>query len=339
MTALADDTRDVINDDDDRHTGDENERLSDSSRPADVLAPVSLAQRAPVGPIASRTWNVYLRLGLLHRGYENLLEQKSQCIRSQIAHSTSTKRIGLSDQRVGGFLRESSEEVVSFPYPATFISALKAHSQARPYAQTQRITVHAEEGGLANAGRDAVTRPNSAAQEGHQRQVMPDAGRPRGSTQEMQAQWKWGFEGSVFGITRTTVVEFETHVQPIYVVVGIFPRGLENPRELVVFVDKPEQLFWRLRLAAFRLRGLRSSCFSLRHVKGFRLFKVRTPGNDIVSYLTVVIVRSRERNSSSRRSRWQWGSGPSASTAYLQELVYSELYHSGLGELDSPDAQ
>jgi hypothetical protein len=58
---------------------------------------------------------------------------------------------------------------------------------------------------------------------------------------------------------------------------GIFHRGIPNPKERVVFVDKPEQLFRKLHWASYRLRGLTSALFSLRHVKGFRLYIVGAP--------------------------------------------------------------
>jgi hypothetical protein len=105
--------------------------------------------------------------------------------------------------------------------------------------------------------------------------VIPDTGglgewalRGRKSQYSLTTRW--------FGITHTSVIKSETPIQPVYMVLGIFPRGHSNPRELVVFIHKPEQLFWRLGWAAFRLRGLRSTFFSLRHVKSFRLYRVHT---------------------------------------------------------------
>ncbi|KAL6694006.1 hypothetical protein J3F84DRAFT_378344 [Trichoderma pleuroticola] len=75
-----------------------------------------------------------------------------------------------------------------------------------------------------------------------------------------------------FGVWRTLTIESKIRDQPVYVVLGTFHRGHSNPRERVVFIHKPERLFQELRWAAFRARGL-SSVLSLRHVRGFKLYK------------------------------------------------------------------
>lgn len=96
-------------------------------------------------------------------------------------------------------------------------------------------------------------------------------------TQTMLTTLTLGADNDFFacGIKR----EFETtedgiFTRPIYVVVGFFPRGQAVPRETVVFVLKPKHLFWKLCWAAFRLRGVSGTFLSLKHVKGFRLYKV-----------------------------------------------------------------
>lgn len=76
------------------------------------------------------------------------------------------------------------------------------------------------------------------------------------------------------GISREWGLGHETHVQPVYLVVGLFPRGHANPQERVAFVHKPKNLFWQICWAAICLRGVTGTFFSLKHVKGFRLYKV-----------------------------------------------------------------
>lgn len=63
--------------------------------------------------------------------------------------------------------------------------------------------------------------------------------------------------------------------EPFYMVVGIFPRGRGVPRETVVFVQRPQFLFWQLFWVVWRLRGVSDMFFSLRHIKGFKCYKVR----------------------------------------------------------------
>lgn len=88
---------------------------------------------------------------------------------------------------------------------------------------------------------------------------------------------KWDFHNA-FAEGKITkeweVAEYMVIKHAIYVVVGIFPHGHANPRERVVFVKKPEHLFWGLLWASLRLRGVFGTFLSLRHVKGFRLYKV-----------------------------------------------------------------
>ncbi|KAH8763789.1 hypothetical protein F5883DRAFT_112356 [Diaporthe sp. PMI_573] len=97
------------------------------------------------------------------------------------------------------------------------------------------------------------------------------------TTEALQkTKWTLVFRVPFFesGITREwEKIEREVFAQPIYVVVGIFPRGHANPQEKAVFVHKPNHLFWKLFWAAFRLRGVTRTFLSLKHIKGFRLYK------------------------------------------------------------------
>jgi hypothetical protein len=99
-------------------------------------------------------------------------------------------------------------------------------------------------------------------------------------TVERTKKWGLQFYGRrIFdvdiSVSRTSGRTMEVTVQPIYVVVGIFARGHSHPLETVVFLTKPQQLFWRLWWAVFRLRGWRETFLSLRHVKAVRLYQVR----------------------------------------------------------------
>jgi hypothetical protein len=82
------------------------------------------------------------------------------------------------------------------------------------------------------------------------------------------------FSAISFDFRYIRTMEVEKKYQPTYVVIGIFSNGSSNPNELVVYVTNPKRLFKQLRWAVFRLRGIRGTVLSLRHVKGFRLYKV-----------------------------------------------------------------
>ncbi|KAE9371032.1 hypothetical protein N431DRAFT_483649 [Stipitochalara longipes BDJ] len=257
--------------DDIRNTGKENNR-------GDSPSPISLPYRAPTGPIPERTWHMYLRYGLGFLEHKNLLEQRNQCIRSRLAHLSHRNRFGLQlGSRRGqfgggvGISYEATNETTSFPYPPAFQQMLRA--QSRVPLQTQAHDEENQGGDLGDSGDNAVPGQNNLVQDDVRPQVIPDVGRLGGNVQAEQVERRWGLTNPWFGITRTTVIQSETFVQPVYVVLGIFPRGYSNPRERVVFIHKPEHLFWGLFWAAFRLRGLRSIVFSLRHVKAFRLYK------------------------------------------------------------------
>ncbi|KAK1623701.1 hypothetical protein BDP81DRAFT_484658 [Colletotrichum phormii] len=49
----------------------------------------SLGKRAPTGPIPERTWNFYLNASTGLLSYENIHDQRNQCIRSRRGHSMS----------------------------------------------------------------------------------------------------------------------------------------------------------------------------------------------------------------------------------------------------------
>jgi hypothetical protein len=213
---------------------------SHRSTPAGSPALASLTHRAPVGPIPTRNWTVYLSYKWLSFEYENFLEQKNQCIRSRLVQLSHSGQAGLdlrtreSVLSAGVVMRARAEYAfirTSFPYPSFF-------PRSRPRE-------------------DNVERPIN---------------QPRIQRDESI----WGLRTRWFGIERVSVIESETQTQPVYVVLGIFARGQVNPRERVVFIHRPKYLFLGLRWGAFRLRGLRNTVFSLRHVQGFKLYRVCT---------------------------------------------------------------
>lgn len=87
--------------------------------------------------------------------------------------------------------------------------------------------------------------------------------------------WDFGLDFIAGEISRKwEITPRDVYYKPLYLVVGLFPRGHPNPRERVVFVQHPKHLFWNLFWASFRLRGVSGTFLSLRHINGFRLYKV-----------------------------------------------------------------
>jgi len=223
---------------------------------------ISLGMRAPTDPIPEREWYTYLILPrLLAFEYSNVLAQRNQCIRSQegrVAISLEAN-IGLSnaDQEGGvidmgaGVPRNLAHERAGFPYPKAFRKVMDVTTRAVG-SEIEQVVRH-------GSHRMTVTKI-----------------------------WDFGFENRLFGLKRRSAVDWDGSIRPIYVVAGIFQRGHTNPRERVVFVHKPEHLFRKLRWAVFRLRGLAGTFLSLKHVKQFKLYKVRAVsfgvGDQVVNY-------------------------------------------------------
>ncbi|KAG5761698.1 hypothetical protein H9Q72_010183 [Fusarium xylarioides] len=211
--------------------------------------PVSLSQPAPAGPIPTTAWHAYFSYGIGHLDYNGLVEQRTPCIRSLRHQWNAKSEFFLQSPAAQGVPQLSSNyeinETATFPYP-------KAYQEVM-YPPNPIPRSDEEHGAV-----DGETQP---------------ARHDSTQAQEERIEWKAGFSTPVFGITRTSVIEFESRTQPTYIVLGLFLRANPNPKERVVFVDKPEQLFSRLRWATFRLRGTRGTLLSLKHLKGFRLYK------------------------------------------------------------------
>jgi len=226
---------------------------------------VSLPERAPAEPIAERVWNMYFDFCIGRLEYTNTLGQANQCIRSRIGRVSTGHKVGgnLSDYlnpELGlpvnvdlGFHAERTVERLGFPYPTAFRNMF-AMRAARDRAAVQ-------------ASSQVPPPPFEGPPEYHE----------DGLTVDSERTWTFGIEMFGFGISRTSSKTGETTtttIRPVYVVLGIFVRGHAHPRERVVFVEKPEELFWRMRWAVVRMRGWTGTFLSLRHVKAFRLYKV-----------------------------------------------------------------
>lgn len=212
-------------------TNDENLKPPSQDSPT----PISLSRRAPTGPIPTRRWHLYFDYGLGLIDYDNTLEQKNQCVRSQLADRSFRSKVH-APPLLGRAAKDRSTRSTGFPYPRVF-----------------RQLLDKEE-----ARRDSPLEDTETDAPSIQQRVL-----------------KFWIRILSLQIERTSAVDAEIHQKPVYLVIGTFPRGRSNPRERVVFVDNPAYLFWHIRWASFRLRGLRRTFFSLRHVKSFRLYKVR----------------------------------------------------------------
>ncbi|KAI0122439.1 hypothetical protein F4814DRAFT_408734 [Daldinia grandis] len=229
---------------------------------------VSLTGQAPTEPIPKRIWHTYTSYAFGRIEHENALEQKNQCIRSQLGttattHSSANLFMHGVVHTVGVIQPRFTFDRSDFPYPASFQSAINEKERPRRQEGNREDAMNADR---------SPERSDPAQQE---RGILAgvNGGKSAGSQPSKFKKRRLGFGTRWFGITRWSEIRSQTPVQPTYIVLGVFPRGYANPREMVVFINRPEQLFFRLSWAAFRLRGLTSSLFSLRHVKEFRLYK------------------------------------------------------------------
>lgn len=272
--------------------------------------PIALSRHGPIGYIPTTGWRAHLSCGIFGAEFESLIEQKNPCVRSQLARLSY--RAGSASNY--GVNVEITAENVGYLYPPAFRVLME---QAR---------MHDEEQGQGNTIND----------------IVPEQHHPIRHATVYQKRFEWliGIKNRLFGIYCTSAVEVDSQEQPTYVVLGIFARGYSDPMERIVFVDKPKQLFRNLRWTAFRLRGLRGTVLSLKHVKGFMLYKVCTCYQpDCNPVLTDNIVRCRHRNTRTHSSRPKWKQRLAASYVYVQKLACSGLYRLRLGGLDSPRAE
>lgn len=203
---------------------------------------ISLGKRAPAEPIPERTWKFNLDVSKGLYSYEYVLSQRNQCIRSQRGYTKAHFEGRDRPSPSVGITREDS-----FPYPAEFRRLAKLD-------------------------------------EGHDIEIggaKPPAERFPNEIQTYRAK-EIALTYRLFGISRTSVRISIARALPVYVVLGIFPRGQPNPVERIMFCNQPKRLFRKLGWEILFLRGFWKTFFSLRHVKGFRLYKVsRLKPNDL----------------------------------------------------------
>lgn len=254
----------------DTETEDQSHHVYEHADIGTASSKTSLSQRAPTVPIALRSWHMYLNVGLGKLSYTNVLGQRNECIRSQLGNMKSKiDPFGkiISDMPIGLDVHVEHSVYSTFPYPPMFRNLLEEQRALPVFRESEESSV------------EARSTPAAASQ-------------PDGDTQATTRIKDWGVRNCLFGIVRASVIEIDNQVQPVYVVIGIFPRGYTTPREMVVFVENPSHLFWKLQWAAFRLRGLTRSLFSLRHIKEFRLYHVRISPAEGISYSNIRIYLS-----------------------------------------------
>ncbi|KAI1196561.1 hypothetical protein F5X97DRAFT_207029 [Nemania serpens] len=240
---------------------------------AAAAAPLSLSGRAPAESIATRIWEIYMGLGLASVRYENRLEQAVQCIRSQLLqHSVkmdASHPLGVFSARME-YTKPWDPE---FPYPDAFRIALGSEG-TRWIRTVGSIEVTTELPTMAQLRIEQGPRPrprpgapgvNAAGGDSNRRTAM--------NTTTREVGFGVNYYGVGFEITRRLVTQREVNLEPMHVVIGIFPPGSPNPRKCVMFVHKPEHFFRKLHWGAYRLRGLGSTLFSLTRVREFRVYK------------------------------------------------------------------
>ncbi|KAJ8128904.1 hypothetical protein O1611_g4729 [Lasiodiplodia mahajangana] len=208
--------------------------------PEDRVA-LSLSHRAPLEPIGRKIWEASYSLGAGSIEYQTVLEQPLLCVRLRVR----SRRLKISI--------EGAEVTIG-----------RAFAMGTP----------------PNAAPLPIRRPQVAMPREAAGNNPPDR---NGDGAGDILDWRRLPTSSLFSIDLSPVIRFklsynrlelaEVITRPTYIVVGIFPRGNSNPKELVVSLERPERLFWELHWATLRLRGLRNSLFSLSQVKDFRLYK------------------------------------------------------------------
>jgi hypothetical protein len=263
----------------------------------------SLPHRAPIEPFTKQELTVRLSRDLRGAEYSEVIRQENQCIRSRvrvICHSLTHGGDGNVDAITAPIEpappRGSSSD---FPYPADYREVTQRH-YGDANADEEDTVGQGNTNNTANGGNDRWRVFEIARHLGISptklfkvlRQAEPPRRRRHAKADrstlegyqlqvERQQAWSYGFQRTAdldISVARTVGKSVEVVVRPVYLVVGIFPRGghSHHPLEMVVFVARPEKLFWRLRRAVFRLRGWQGTFLSLRHVRAFGLYQVRS---------------------------------------------------------------
>ncbi|KAI1469491.1 uncharacterized protein F4812DRAFT_470418 [Daldinia caldariorum] len=201
------------------------------------MADISLQRRAPTKPIPKISWLMFLEMYGARMHYEEILEQANICIRSQLVYSSTSSRIeGQSTQQEPGFSAERNiNNAPGFPYPRAFLDALRGYNLPYPEHVQQNI----------------IQVPVGAR--------MPDNHDIRGPLVSTTDELGAGLSTNCFGMTFNSTVVSEYHLQPIYLVIGIFPRGHVNPQEKVVYVQDPKEFLSQLRWGCDLEKGTHES--------------------------------------------------------------------------------
>ncbi|KAF5653744.1 hypothetical protein FCIRC_14009, partial [Fusarium circinatum] len=196
---------------------------------------VSLSNLSPARQIPATAWQVYVSFGWGRIQY-GMEQERNPCIRSlrQRLQSEASLQIdnGLGVMATVSRKQERTEST-GFPYPGAYNKVMLTSNQTpRP---------DEEDGALYNE--------NQARQEST---GEPEAERNEWTTSKVARQGI-AIETRVFGAMRLRTSDLKVPIQPTYIVLGLFISGSPNPKERIVFVEKPDRIFSKLRWEIFRI--------------------------------------------------------------------------------------
>ncbi|KAK4042608.1 hypothetical protein C8A01DRAFT_33269 [Parachaetomium inaequale] len=277
--------------------------------PADERAPgprLSLPQRAPIEPFTKQELTVRLSRDLRGAEFSEVIRQENQCIRSRVKVVSHSLTRG-EDANVNVITTPAEPapagSSAAFPYPADYREVIQRRSDNPSVDEEGTVGRDNTNTNNADGGNDTTWRVFEIARhlgispaklfkvlrqpEPPRRRRNVKADRSMlGYHLQVVRQQEWSYQRKDTSNVNISVSKavgkiVQVTVRPVYVVVGIFPRGhSHHPLETAVFVPRPERLFWRLRWAVFRLRGWQGTFLSLRHVKAVRLYQCdRSSGN------------------------------------------------------------
>lgn len=159
--------------------------MEENTAAHDEPTPISLSRRAPTGPIPTRRWHLYFDYGLGSIDYDSTLEQKTRCVGSQLA-DISFRSKAYAPPLLCRAAKDSNTRSTGFPYPQVFRQLLD---------------------------------------QGEARRASPLEETETGTPSIQQRVLNSWIRILALQIERTSAVDAEVHQQPVYLVIGIFPRG------------------------------------------------------------------------------------------------------------------
>ncbi|KAJ8122423.1 hypothetical protein ONZ43_g1382 [Nemania bipapillata] len=234
------------------------------------LPQTSLGRRAPTGPINTSEWTV--SLGYVSK-YERRIQQQNCCVRSRLESSFNTHSPNLDIDGLPGisvFPQLRNDSKATFPYPKVFQKMLTAEKRRQAQGQ-RRARVADEENQVGDVGGVELTpavQDDAALDLGYApERVSLGDGRYEGETTLLQNTRGLTIvnKNDDYEIRHESNVRTEIRIQPVYVVLGLFPRSHDDPKETIIFIRKPERLFLQIWWGTVRLRGLASTFLSLKH--------------------------------------------------------------------------